>query len=474
MKKNKIISIYPFFILIAAFLMSIGYATVNSVMVDVNGNAIAKLQDGIFITEVNYDSNYFADYENSKIIYADQTMLKSHVILSSGNKDSSITYAVTIYNSYNEDFVFDGVEYSTNSATADDTYSNNGITFKLNGLNVGDTLKGNKSINFTITFYYVDNVLASVNTLNSVLNFKFIKNSSYTINYVNIINNNYPSTIQGGQTLEINFANNAPKHIRVKVDDIEITDFTYLNGILTVSSVAGNLTIIGEDIFLITNDKNGDGLLNIGDELTLERNVNNKVYKEVFYVISDHENAPSGTISLLAKYNLNVGPAQYSDNNTKGFQDPNVIGINASGSTDGWSLSANRYYGAVEFSSSNYWSTSGGNFIFNSSSSVYNYISTYETNLENLGVGDITVTLPSYNQMTDMGCKSVANGGSCPSSVSWVYSTSYWTGSYQNSSNMISVYSRGQLMSTAYNLSTFIGVRPVVLLKESQYYKKGF
>lgn len=68
--KNNRKKFYTFFILFATLLIGIGYATVNSILLDITGSAKANVQDGIFITEVKYNSNYGADTLNSEIIYA--------------------------------------------------------------------------------------------------------------------------------------------------------------------------------------------------------------------------------------------------------------------------------------------------------------------------------------------------------------------------------------------------------------------
>lgn len=154
---------------LATLFMGIGYAAINSVTFDIEGTAIAKAQDGVFITDVNYVSDNYANTDSSKINKYNQTMLNSSVTLSDTNPNSSITYEITIYNSTNNDYYFDKVDY----LVGDTTYSNENITFSLNGLNQYDVLNGKNSIKFMITFYYKDNILPNNYTLNSYLNFKF-------------------------------------------------------------------------------------------------------------------------------------------------------------------------------------------------------------------------------------------------------------------------------------------------------------
>lgn len=186
-KKVKVNRLFPIFILFMTILMGIGYASINSISLDFGGKLIAKDVTGIFITDANYESDENADLAESKILNAYQTSLTSKVVLSDEDKDSSITYKVTIYNSYDETYLFDSVKYLDD----DDTYDNEEITFVLNGLDPGDELLGKDEITFTITFYYKDNTLAENNTLNSTLNFSFVKNVGLQNTLVKYIKNLY-------------------------------------------------------------------------------------------------------------------------------------------------------------------------------------------------------------------------------------------------------------------------------------------
>ena len=65
LKKRKVLPMFrktfPVLILFATLLISIGYASVNSVLIGFNGTAIVKETSGVYITEVNYVSNNNAD-----------------------------------------------------------------------------------------------------------------------------------------------------------------------------------------------------------------------------------------------------------------------------------------------------------------------------------------------------------------------------------------------------------------------------
>ena len=156
------------FLIISTLFMCVGYAAINSISLDLTGDLIAQVQEGIFITEANYSSNVLADMTGSKIVSAYQTNLNSHIVLSDTDSNSSITYQVTIYNSTDLDYSFVNADY----VLGNDTYSNENITFSLTGLTVGDTLESKDFITFLIKFYYKSNVISN-NQLTSIINFRF-------------------------------------------------------------------------------------------------------------------------------------------------------------------------------------------------------------------------------------------------------------------------------------------------------------
>lgn len=174
-KKNKNPFVYnkffPILLFVATLFMGVGYASINSISLDIDGSALAKVPDGVYITEVNYKDDINADLENSSILNTYQTMMKSNIYLSSTDVNSTITYEITIYNSDVDPYRFGGVDY----ILGDTTYSNEGISFDLNNLTEGYILYSKSYITFTLTFCYSDGVLSSNNSLLSYLNFNFEK-----------------------------------------------------------------------------------------------------------------------------------------------------------------------------------------------------------------------------------------------------------------------------------------------------------
>ena len=177
MKKNKLKrispalkSIYPILILIVCFIMGIGYATLNTVSLQITGQGVALLQKGVFITDVSYSTSKGIDILQSNINATSGTVLNSSISLSPTDSTSYVTYTITILNNYNYKVYFNGTSYSN------DFYDNENIIFELSdNLVEGMMLDPHTYITFDITFKYKSGVSPNQNNciLNSYINFNF-------------------------------------------------------------------------------------------------------------------------------------------------------------------------------------------------------------------------------------------------------------------------------------------------------------
>lgn len=156
------------FIIILTFFLSIGYATFESITLDISGNVTAIPQSEIFISDVQYSENVNADTEKSVIHNYYQTVLNNTVVLGT-TADSSIKYTITMYNNSDETYVFNSLEYIP------EFYDNSSIICELDGIKQGDIIPAKQQLVFSIKFNYLDNIVPNNNTLNSYLNFKFVK-----------------------------------------------------------------------------------------------------------------------------------------------------------------------------------------------------------------------------------------------------------------------------------------------------------
>lgn len=204
------------FIIFSTFLLSIGYASINSIILDINGEVSAIPQNEIYITDVIYKTDTNADIENSTINQYYQTLMQSSIVLGNSST-SSITYSITIYNNGNKTCTFDDVEYS------DEFYDNPNIVFELDGLKKWDTIRSKEFITFSITFHYANNTVANSSVLNSFLNFKFLLG---TVDDTNIITDNKKVMVYNATTDNINFKlmnnNNFDVNINLKINDVVV------------------------------------------------------------------------------------------------------------------------------------------------------------------------------------------------------------------------------------------------------------
>lgn len=249
-KRNKINSnlvLFSFLIIIATLFIATAYATISSTILNIEGTVIANSQDGIFITDVVYESNNNANINESKINKFFGAILNSTVSLSETDGQSSITYNITMYNSSDTVYGFDKVMYET------EAYSNPNIEFKLDGLNYMDKVESKQSITFSITFRYLNNEVPSTNILNSLLKFSFKK--IYSVTYVNITDNNYSKEVLEGSIFQVTFEEPIPVILDVNMNEnvLEISEYAYIEGILKIPNVTGNIVIESKDIELQNN-----------------------------------------------------------------------------------------------------------------------------------------------------------------------------------------------------------------------------
>ena len=123
--------------------------------------------------------------------------------------------------------------------------------------------------------------------------------------------------------------------------------------------------------------------------------------------------------------------------------------------------------GKTAFSSSSY---KGTNYSDYKGSIAENYVNKYKSRIEaDYGIEVIEARLITYDELIseDIGCNSVSL--TCSNAPSFIYSTSYWTGSADNNHPDIvwDVYSTGDFESSYCYGDYDFGVRPVIVLKKS-------
>lgn len=171
-KKTKI---YLGILTLSIFFLSIGYASISNISLDLTGEIVATATKGVHITDISLDSST----DSTHVIKSfSKTVLNTGVTLNSS--DAYVTYEITFYNNSNYDYYFRKVIYD------EEFYDNTDITFTLEGLDPSTVIKSKNSLTAKITFKFKDGVVDN-KTLNAVLNFSF--SNSSTVMKDKILNN---------------------------------------------------------------------------------------------------------------------------------------------------------------------------------------------------------------------------------------------------------------------------------------------
>lgn len=231
-------------IIIAVLFMSMGYASINSISLGINGDVLAYAQDGIFITDYVYKESSNANVGESSITSISGTFLNTDVVLSSdsNNTDSYITYTITVYNSTGEDYFFEQVKDGSEGGFSN--YTN--ITYE-NTLVPGDIVRSNDYKTFDVTFKYVEGVVPSeaVNKLVSSLNYIFKPVSTLLDNItVSVPTTGKFQNINTVLTHNLVITNNNLIPIKVKVDSDSTESINYSSSALESSiNASSNVTV---------------------------------------------------------------------------------------------------------------------------------------------------------------------------------------------------------------------------------------
>ena len=165
-------------------------------------------------------------------------------------------------------------------------------------------------------------------------------------------------------------------------------------------------------------------------------------------------------VKLLSMYNLYVGNecishlesscTQYGEEAT-GMQDSTMLGY-----VSGQGIRK----GTTKFSNTN--STYEG-------SIVEGYVNSYQEILEGdeYDVSVVEARLITYDELTDSDTFACVENDYCSDKYSWIYSTSYWSGSAININALWFVSSDGDFGGANYAINSQLGVRPVIVLKKS-------
>ena len=243
---------------------------------------------------------------------------------------------------------------------------------------------------------------------------------------------------------------------------------------LVASDLPSSATELSLKLTLVYVQSDGGGSIipNNGAEASLVRvvsgdgtKVGNEVCikEECFYVISSTDS----TVTMLSKYNLHVGNEVTTFDLDTGEPTINVL-VNPTGkqSSAARGLEVNEegpvnfpWIGTTSFSSD---SQKGTNYSDYSGSIVEGYVNNYNSYLITQGVTPIEARLITKDELIGLGCSK--DDYSCSEASSWVYATSYWSGSPIPTDHVWAVYSRGDFIYGYYIDDFIYGVRPVITI----------
>ena len=277
---------------------------------------------------------------------------------------------------------------------------------------------------------------------------------------------NYIIEYQNGESINTKQLVSKKSFVRLKVRIEFRKDITASD--LPTTSETLNLAFT---VNYIQSDGNGSSVNNSGikPEITIvsgdgtQKSDEVCIGEECFYVMYSDDTS----ITMLAKYNLYVG----NECSSNDYSSCTAYGEEATGKQDstmvGNSSSGEPYKGTNSFSNTNYWLSTVSTYpayVYNENSYLYEYVENYKTYLGTLGVAPIEARLITKEELKGLGC----NGNSCKTAPSWVYATTYWTGSANSSMNVWGVGAvSGSFYGNNYLYKGYFGCRPVITISKS-------
>ena len=435
---NHKMFILNFVILLAIFSITTGYSVFLSELSISKIVADVRVEKDVRITDVSLVSESSNDVLFNDLDYDFDSILGN---VTFNSTSSYITYKVTISNIGNAEVgiyninVPEGIGYEVSNYKLNDKICDNSGSCSL-GIS--------KDINIKI--YPVSDV--GVGLENIKIDFDF--RSYHKVTYTDInVDSTYPTEVIDGGDLSITFKENL-KRVSILSNDVEISFYNQISSgqTIKIEKVSNDIEIKKkEPVARLVNGSIDE----VGSEVCIK--------DECFYIISND----GSTVSMLAKYNLYVGGEYNSEwtayvDEATGKQDSMMVG-----------LGTKPYKGVSQFSDTNYWSGTlhiYPSYIYDSNSLLYSYVENYKIYLNTLGVTPSGARLITYEELKSLGC----SGSSCKSAPSWVYATSYWTGTANSTNNVWIVYSDRDFSTSGYANSKYFGCRPVIEISVEEIY----
>ena len=434
-KNNKKLKLFSLFLLIifCLYFQTVAYSAINSTMT-INGDAYARVDADVRITNFKLSSsssNSTSSYEEFSV----NTIASKFNLLDSS---SSIVFDVEVTNYGSSDV---GILQLVGTVPTGLSYEI--INYNLKDKICDDTGKCNQMAVKTFQIKFMGT--PGEYEVNLKLDFRIY----HKVSYIEIENNDYPTEVIDGGNLNITFTENL-KRVSVLSNGVEVNYYDQIsNGqTITIENISNDIEIKKKE--LVAKLVSGE-IDEVGSEVCIE--------EECFYIISND----GSTVTMLSKYNLYVG-GEYNNtwtaygNEATGKQDSTMLGY-----VSGQSIRN----GTTAFSSP---TQKGTNYSDYSGSIVEGYVNNYKTILEvDYGVDVVEARLISHNELTDSETFACVEYGKCSSKYSWIYSTSYWSGSADDHYSVWFVLSDGSFDPDSYGSDSGAGVRPVIIISKSNF-----
>lgn len=172
-------------LLLTLFFISIGYASLNTVL-EMSGNVVIERYNGVIITDI-VSEDVDLD-EKASINGFDVTDFNLKVVLANST-DSRIAYKIKVFNN--------SIYYYKFMDIINKNYDNENIVYYLNGLELYDVLAPAETREFYIVFKYKNDEICLNKELNAFINFNFekvtkeikfadkVKTAEYSLNVMN-------------------------------------------------------------------------------------------------------------------------------------------------------------------------------------------------------------------------------------------------------------------------------------------------
>lgn len=241
--------LYINLIFFATLFMCVGYASFNSIILNVEGNVIVYSQEGLFISGVTIDEENTTNGINKSNVTS--STLSNTTIALGNDLSSKLTILVNVCNNYSDDRIFSDLRYMNLSDDElaeypdfSNLYTNNDIVIDDSSYSSykGLVLSRHSCMDIPVTFKYADNLTTiTSNELSATMNFKFDTFDTYQSNVTYAISSTTGTFEDKNSELSytITVTNNNSYAIKFKTSGSSTTDIS-LSGTSTGIVVDGN------------------------------------------------------------------------------------------------------------------------------------------------------------------------------------------------------------------------------------------